>query len=387
MMHDLHTTAALNSSELKGCSAVNEQKSINEQHDSPYQLWDDDVYCGRGTQCYNHIGNQRFRSIIKQNLELYFNSPTRYDKSAIIDEIIHIVENKCFPHGGLGFVKKDTKTGQYYQLSHYLAREKTSQAFCDAMQDETKAKQQSLSKMFHINRPKSIIGFNDTKNRALSKKRCSAFNTDLKSSSSSSFATHGLSASNSGGNNSDMTTILYPSSINGDFSWYFDAIEVTPSSSVTSTQPLAEEYVEQEHGDDDDNSILLNDCNLNCLWMYHEDYMSYDLHHSNEYVTQDRSVVEFGTLDESRTIHTICTVCPAKSRTLKDSPSSNRTLQDSPGSTSTTISSNRKLKESPASTSTTLGSNRALKRSASTGTSTTSKSILLGAIKGASSAA
>jgi hypothetical protein len=91
---------------------------------------------------------------------------------------------------------------------------------------------------------------------------------------------------------------------------------------------------------------------------------------ASEYVTQDRSVVEFGTQDESRTIPTICTVCPAKSRTLKDSPSSNRTLQDSPGSTSTTISSNRTLK-----------------RSASTGTSTTSTSILLGAIKGASSAA
>jgi hypothetical protein len=76
-MHRLHTTEALNSSELKGCSEGNEQKSIKEQHDSPYQLRDDDVYCGRGTQCYNHIGNQRFRSIIKQNLERYFNSPTR----------------------------------------------------------------------------------------------------------------------------------------------------------------------------------------------------------------------------------------------------------------------------------------------------------------------
>jgi hypothetical protein len=80
--------------------------------------------------------------------------------------------------------------------------------------------------------------------------------------------------------------------------------------------------------------------------------------------------MEFGTQDESRMIHT---VCPAKSRTLKVSP----------GSTSTTLGSNRTLKESPGSTSTTLGSNRALKRSASTGTSITSASIPLGAIKGA----
>ena len=70
----------------------------------------------------------------------------------------------------------------------------------------------------------------------------------------------------------------------------------------------------------------------------------------------------------------IHTVCPAKSRILKESP----------GSTSTTLGSNRTLKVSPGSTSTTLGSNRVLKRSASTGTSITSTSILLGAIKGAS---
>jgi hypothetical protein len=92
-------------------------------------------------------------------------------------------------------------------------------------------------------------------------------------------------------------------------------------------------------------------------------------------VTQDCSVVEFGTQDESRTIHTVCSVCPAQSRTLKEIP----------GSTSTTIGRNRTLKESSGSTSTTLGSNRALKRSASTGTSITSTSILLGAIKSASS--
>jgi hypothetical protein len=82
--------------------------------------------------------------------------------------------------------------------------------------------------------------------------------------------------------------------------------------------------------------------------------------------------MEIGTQDESRTIHTIC---PAKSRTPKVSP----------GSTSTTLGSNRTLKESPGSSSTTLGSNIALKRSARTGTSITSASIPLGAIKCASS--
>jgi hypothetical protein len=91
-----------------------------------------------------------------------------------------------------------------------------------------------------------------------------------------------------------------------------------------------------------------------------------------EDVTQDCSVVEFGTQNESQTIHA---VCPAKSRIPMESP----------GSTSTTLGSNRTPKENPGSTSTTLGSNRVLKRSASTGASITSTNILLGAIKGASS--
>jgi hypothetical protein len=71
-----------------------------------------------------------------------------------------------------------------------------------------------------------------------------------------------------------------------------------------------------------------------------------------EDVTQDRSVVVFGTQNKSQTIHTVCL---AKSRILKESP----------GSTSTTLGSNRTLKESPGSTSTTLGSTMVLKRSAS----------------------
>jgi hypothetical protein len=48
---------------------------------------------------------------------------------------------------------------------------------------------------------------------------------------------------------------------------------------------------------------------------------------------QDRSVVEFGTKNQSQMIHT---VCPAKSRILKESP----------GSTSTTLGSNRTKGES-----------------------------------------
>jgi hypothetical protein len=59
------------------------------------------------------------------------------------------------------------------------------------------------------------------------------------------------------------------------------------------------------------------------------------------YVTQDRSVMEFGTQEESQKIHT---VCPAKSRILKESP----------GSISSTIGNSRILNKSPGSTSTPL---------------------------------
>jgi hypothetical protein len=89
-----------------------------------YQLCDDDVSCGRGHLCYNHIGNQRFRWLIEQNLTRYSKANSKYTKSLIIEEVIAMIQNQCNQKDGLGFVKKDETTGQYYKVSHYLALKK-----------------------------------------------------------------------------------------------------------------------------------------------------------------------------------------------------------------------------------------------------------------------
>lgn len=100
-----------------------------------YVLSEYDVYCGRGSQCFNHEGNRKFRQTIIQYLDRYMIAKSKYDKSSIIDEIVATV--RC-NNGGGGFVKKDEATGRFYDVGDYMAREKTSQAFRDAIQERSK---------------------------------------------------------------------------------------------------------------------------------------------------------------------------------------------------------------------------------------------------------
>lgn len=95
-----------------------------------------DVYCGRGSECFNHEGNRRFRQLISTYIDRYLMAVSKYDKSAIIDEIVAIVRYQSGRGGG--FVKKDATTGRFYEVGDYLAREKTSQAFRDAIQVKSK---------------------------------------------------------------------------------------------------------------------------------------------------------------------------------------------------------------------------------------------------------
>jgi hypothetical protein len=80
-----------------------------------YLLGDNDVYCGRGTLCFYHPGNQRFRKIVSNNLPRYMNATTKTAKSVIIYEIIDYIRD------GGGFVKKDSATGRYLEVGDFLA--------------------------------------------------------------------------------------------------------------------------------------------------------------------------------------------------------------------------------------------------------------------------
>jgi hypothetical protein len=83
-----------------------------------YKLGDDDVICGRGSRCFNHTGNKKFRKIVEEHLDRYSNTSCKFDKTNIICEIVNIVRQYS-PNGG--FVKKDTSTGRYYEVGDFLA--------------------------------------------------------------------------------------------------------------------------------------------------------------------------------------------------------------------------------------------------------------------------
>jgi hypothetical protein len=83
-----------------------------------FQLGENDVFCGRGSMCFNHVGNKRFRLIVLSNLDRYAEAPTKAGKTAIIYEIVDLVRSNS-PYGG--FVKKDLETGRYYEIGDFLA--------------------------------------------------------------------------------------------------------------------------------------------------------------------------------------------------------------------------------------------------------------------------
>jgi hypothetical protein len=97
---------------------------------------ENDVICGRGRRIFMHPGNEKFRLMVSECLEEYSSTVTKLEKSLILCDIVAQVRANS-PHGG--FVKKDGKDGRWYEVGDFLAREKTSQAFRDALHDQYKS--------------------------------------------------------------------------------------------------------------------------------------------------------------------------------------------------------------------------------------------------------
>lgn len=91
-----------------------------------------DVLIGRGKKCYNHVGNIHFRNLVANNLGDYSRSKTKQEKSHILADLVKQIR-KISPNGG--FLKQDIETGLWYEVGGFLAREKTSQAFRDALHE------------------------------------------------------------------------------------------------------------------------------------------------------------------------------------------------------------------------------------------------------------
>lgn len=96
---------------------------------------DNDVICGRGKKCYNHVGNERFRKRVTAMLDEYSRAKSKLDKSGVLATVVDQIRASS-PDGG--FVKQN-EDGRWYEVGDFLAREKTSQAFRDALHERYKS--------------------------------------------------------------------------------------------------------------------------------------------------------------------------------------------------------------------------------------------------------
>jgi hypothetical protein len=79
-----------------------------------YQLDENDVLCGRGNDCFNHIGNVRFREIISLTFPQYIAAQNKFEKSQILNQVVHYIRSTS---NGAGFVSKDLDTNRYYRVN------------------------------------------------------------------------------------------------------------------------------------------------------------------------------------------------------------------------------------------------------------------------------
>lgn len=86
------------------------------------------------------LRNERFRRIVQSKLEKYSAASSRPEKSEILSSIVSEVRLNS-PDGG--FVKQDTGTGKWFEVGDFLAREKTSQAFRDALHEDYRSSKKS----------------------------------------------------------------------------------------------------------------------------------------------------------------------------------------------------------------------------------------------------
>jgi hypothetical protein len=77
-----------------------------------------DVVCARGSEARNHVGNRRFRDLIKSHIDRYSQAATKIEKSSIVSAVIDAIRRDS-PGGG--FVKEID--GKFFEVGDHAARE------------------------------------------------------------------------------------------------------------------------------------------------------------------------------------------------------------------------------------------------------------------------
>ena len=96
------------------------------------------VLCGRGKECYNHVGNRRFRVLVEINIEKYASAKSKMDKGVIVMSILDAVREGSNQMGG--FVKQDPKSKRWVDVGDEVAREKIGQEFRVKLAQQKKSK-------------------------------------------------------------------------------------------------------------------------------------------------------------------------------------------------------------------------------------------------------
>jgi hypothetical protein len=131
-----------------------------------------DVICGRGRACKDAPGNKAYRDVIMSQLQLYAKSYTKLEKGQIISDIMQQVKQQCHQYHAKsnnattsqtdqitlgGFIKYSN--GRWYDVGDFLAREKTSQCFRDALslQYSSSAQSKYLRRRANHNRAEANV--------------------------------------------------------------------------------------------------------------------------------------------------------------------------------------------------------------------------------------
>ena len=86
-----------------------------------------DVMCARGKAAYNHPGNKKLRSLIKQYQNAFGQAKSRVERIIVVTNIVDAVRAK-----GIGFIKQDETDGQWCEVGDRLSREKVGQLLRDS---------------------------------------------------------------------------------------------------------------------------------------------------------------------------------------------------------------------------------------------------------------
>mmetsp|Transcript_18536 Transcript_18536/g.28611 ORF Transcript_18536/g.28611 Transcript_18536/m.28611 type:complete len:199 (+) Transcript_18536:40-636(+) len=97
-----------------------------------------DIFCGRGRESRVHVGTEHFRQIIKNNLQGYKKTQTRYEKTEFIKSIVELLRCKAASKGGAGFIKYDKPSGYWFEIGDQVAREKVGHAFRDLLKQRSR---------------------------------------------------------------------------------------------------------------------------------------------------------------------------------------------------------------------------------------------------------